>query len=432
MTLAVVIAIAITLAMTPVAKKLAWKFDAVARPDGKRKRHARPTPLWGGGSVYLAVLLSVTLAYYFYFRGSNIGIPSLPALPAALALSAGLLCVLGCYDDLFDMRARWKLIGQILSIIPIIIAGGCVHRLVILGCSVELGMMGIVFTIGWLVLGINALNLLDGMDGLASTVGIGISIGVAAIAATHGHTAAMLLALALAGSLAGFLVYNLPPARIYLGDCGSMIIGLTLALLVLRVSSRTPNSPNLTVAAALLFVPLLDTGLAVIRRTLNGSGFMVADHGHVHHRLLDRGFNIWKALAFLGGLCLTTSAVAWLASASGYELWAWGVLAGITLFLVNRQLLGHGEWYLAKQLMARMTPRQVGAVLARISHGIPSFLRETASRLVLRRVPTEPTFQLRVVVPPDVPRQVANEPISSPFSSTSAATTRREDSRAAA
>lgn len=385
MSLAIVIAIAIavSLALTPLAKALAWKFDILSRPDGQRKLHSRPTPLLGGGSLYLAFLLSATVAYSVVVtKGITLSVPT------ALAMSAGMLCVLGIYDDFCDMNARWKLFGQVFSTLPIVLAGGYIERLFLFGYCIELGWVGIAFTMGWLVFGINALNLLDGMDGLASVVGMAISLAIAAIAASQDHAAVMVLALALAGALAGFLVYNLPPARIYLGDCGSMIIGVTLALLALRVSSTERGTANFTVAATLLFVPLADTALAIVRRTLQGKGLMVADRGHVHHRLLDRGFSIWIVLSFLGGASLATGAVAWLVAVSGRELWAWAILGVLAVLLVNRRLVGHEEW--------KLTSR---------------FFTQTAVRLVRRPLPTNAQSRLTVTPPPEPPMQPANQGI---------------------
>ena len=205
MTLVVVIAILGSLALTPLAKAVAWRFDAVSHPDGGRNRHERPTALWGGSAVYLAVILGVAASY-----GPIPGTYNTVVLLAAVGMSGGLLCLLGIYDDRYDMRARWKLVGQVLCTLPVVLAGCCVQRVWAFGIEYELGYFSVPFAVAWLVLGINAMNLLDGMDGLASTVGIMISVAVAAIAAGHGNPEAMLAALALAGALAGFLVYNLP------------------------------------------------------------------------------------------------------------------------------------------------------------------------------------------------------------------------------
>ena len=347
------------LVLTPVVKELAYKCGAVSYPDGKRKLHAHPTPVWGGIALFLAMFLGVLTACVV-LPGASGFVP----LGVALGLSAGMLCLLGCYDDLFDLGAREKLAGQIISTLPVVLAGCyvpqagcCVGQLALFGCEINLGPLGIFWTIAWLVLGINALNLIDGMDGLASVIGIALSLAIAVIAGSQGLYAAMLVALVLAGALAGFLVYNLPPARIYLGDCGSMVIGLIVSWLALQVSLGTPFTPPLTVnvvvLVALLFVPLLDTALAIARRWLSGRTIMAADRGHVHHRLLDRGLGIWKTLSFLGGLCLVTGAVAWMAVASGRETLAWGTLGIVTALLVNRQLVGHEEWALAKRLFTQ-------------------------------------------------------------------------------
>ena len=385
LTIAIAVAVAVSLALTPLAKAVALKFDVLSRPDGQRKLHPRPTPLLGGGSLYLALLLSVTVAYSMVVtKGITLSVPT------ALALSAGMLCVLGIYDDFRDMRPRWKLLGQVFSTLPIVLAGGYIERLVLFGYCVELGWVGIAFTMGWLVFGINALNLLDGMDGLASVVGIVISLAIAAIAASQSHPVVMVLALALAGALAGFLVYNLPPARIYLGDCGSMIIGITLALLALRVSSPQLGTANLTIATTLLFVPLADTILAIVRRGLQGKSLMVADRAHVHHRLLDRGFGIWRVLGFLGGASLVTGATAWLVAVSGQELWAWAILGPLAVLVVNRRLVGYEEWKLASR-----------------------FLAQTAVRLARRPSPrTAPNRFPVIILPPEPPMQPASEAVA--------------------
>lgn len=352
MTLVMAIAILGSLALTPLAKALAWRSGAISHPDGNRRLHARPTPLWGGSAVYLAAFLGI-LAAHRLVRGTY----NTVMLLVALGISAGMLCLLGCYDDRYDMRATWKLLGQIIAALPVVMAGCYVEGISLFGHGVPLGGFGFLFALGWLVLGINALNLLDGMDGLASVIGITISAAAALIARHHGQVEEMQLALALAGALAGFLVYNLPPARIYLGDCGSMVIGLAVSLLALRVSFVAPRTADLTVATALLFVPLMDTGLAIVRRSLKGQGLMVADRGHVHHRLLDRGLSVWGVLGLLSGFSMASGALAWAVAVWGRELWAWAALGVLMIMLVNRRLIGHQEWAMARRLVARAALR---------------------------------------------------------------------------
>lgn len=346
------LAFAASFTLTPLARKLACRVGAVSKPDGKRKLQARPTPLGGGGAVYLASFLSIAACCALATDAW------VDKLPAALGLSAGLLCLLGAYDDLYDLPARWKLLGQILSSLPVVLAGSCVSQLSLFGYNVPLGWLGVPLTVGWLVLGVNALNLLDGIDGLASLTGIVVSLAVGVIAAGQSRPEVMLLAMVMAGALAGFLLHNLPPARIYLGDCGSMVIGFTLALLALRVSLVEPQSPTtsrLTIALALMFVPLTDTTLAIIRRRLKGLSVMAADRGHIHHQLLDRGWNNWKVLGLLGSFGLVTGLVAWWVSTSGTDLLGWIALGSIAALLASRQLLAHQEWTLAKPRLYQLT-----------------------------------------------------------------------------
>ena len=354
----VAITAGIALVLTPLAGKLAWKFSAVSRPDGQRKLHARPTPMWGGVAIYIALLWGLATCLVILPGAANF-----MALAIAIGLSAGILCLLGCCDDILEINARWKLLGQVFATLPIVAAGFYVERLTMFGFTVELGWLAVPWTIGWLLLGINAMNLLDGMDGLASSVGVLILVAIAIIAAAQGNSAVTLLALLCAAAIGGFLVHNLPAARIYLGDCGSTVIGLVLALLSLLASSSVAGTANVSVAATLLFRPLADTGLAILRRTLQGHSFMVADRHHVHHQHLDRGLNIWKVLGCLSVFCLVTQALAWLAVVPGREVWTWTALATIVTVSVYTRVVGYREWTLAKRFAIRVVSGAVATVL---------------------------------------------------------------------
>lgn len=353
MGLAALIAFLTTLLLTPLAVQAAWRAGAVSHPDGARRLQARPTPLWGGCAVFAGVCLGMSAAWGLDLVAAE-GVRG----TAALMLSAGLMCLLGCYDDLRAISALSKLGGQILAVLPVVLAGVYVDRLSMFGYEFELGWLGGSLTIAWLVLGINAFNLLDGIDGLASLTGILVSLAVAAIAATLSSTTLMTSALILPAALAGFLFHNRPPAKVYLGDAGSMLIGLLVAAMAASMPSDGPATMNVPVAVLLVLLPLADTGLAILRRTLRGRSLMEADRGHIHHCLLERGFSVWKALLVLGSLCLVNGGLAWFAAVEGLELLAWSiVVAGLPL-LVYTKLLGHREWNL-------LWSKVVGGVAAR-------------------------------------------------------------------
>ena len=270
-----------------------------------------------------------------------------------LGLSMALLCLLGLWDDRRPLPARWKLPGQIAATLPIVLFGYYPEQVMLFGTPIELGWFGAVCTVMWLLLGINALNLIDGMDGLASIIGIVTAAAIAVIAGLRGNPQGLLLSVALMGGLAGFLFHNLPPARIFLGDSGSMVIGLILSLLALRVSMRNPSTANAPVLALLLFVPLLDMGLAVLRRILKGQSIFSGDRGHLHHQLLDRGLSVWKTLTLLSGFCLLATAAACSAIASGRELLAWVGVIACTALLVYGQFVGRQETFLLRELLFR-------------------------------------------------------------------------------
>lgn len=347
--LIIVASIAASLVLTPLVRQLAWVSKAVSLPDGVRRLHTQPMPLWGGvavfGGLLLAIACSVLLAPWLGFQTS--------ALTVCLAISAGIVCLNGMVDDRFPLPAVGKLPGQILAVLPMALVALNVERLGCFGWELHLGWLAVPWMVGWLLLGINALNLLDGSDGLASTVGILLSLVLAAVAALQGRMEGAVLSLAMAGALAGFLVYNLPPARIYLGDSGSTLIGLVTASLALHLSCTSPGTANLPILGLLFFVPLLDTGLAILRRSLKGQAFWKGDRGHLHHQLQDRGLTAGKILLVLSGLGLSAALAVIAAVCWDQELLAWLVMGCVMGVLVSRQWIARQEWLLLVGLLTQ-------------------------------------------------------------------------------
>ncbi len=347
MAVAVLVAFASSVLLTPLAAGVAWRVGAISHPDGNRRLQPNSTPLWGGLAVVIGVYAGVALAW------------STGLIPAGdirwtvgLMLSTGMICLLGCYDDARDISAYSKLAGQLLAIFPLLATGCYAERLLVFGYEVYLGWVGIPLTIGWLILVVNALNLLDGMDGLASLTGIVVALSIAAIAAGLGSATLILPAVLLAAALAGFLLHNFPPAKIYLGDAGSLLIGLMLAAMAMQSPAAGPTTMNGTVAAMLLLLPLADTLLAVVRRLLKQQSPFEGDRGHVHHRLLERGFTTAQVLAVLGCLSAASGCLAGIAIVFGQELLAWGIIAAGLPLLIYTRILGHEEWALLRQALA--------------------------------------------------------------------------------
>src|SRR5262245_6292773 len=219
-----------SLAFTPLVRRLSARCGLVDRPDGMRKMHARATPVAGGLAVLLAVALTL---------GAALLVPGpwepLLAGQAAdllwLLVASVMICGMGMLDDLGYLRGRHKLAGQVLTAGVLVGSGLVVEHIQVFGHSLDLGIFAVPFTVLLLLGAINSLNLMDGMDGLLSTVGLIITLGMAAIAAFGGRWEAAAVAVTMAGALLGFLRYNYPPASIFLGDTGSMLIGLVVGVL---------------------------------------------------------------------------------------------------------------------------------------------------------------------------------------------------------
>lgn len=373
------VTLAASLLLTPIARLLALRLGAVDHPDGKRKLQKLPVPLWGGLAVYISLLLGLWVAQ----QGAIVGGEALGNLASVLMAAAGLVCLAGCIDDTWDLNPRFKLLMQIVSALPVVLAGHAIDRIVLFGYPIELGWLGIPLTVCWLVGCINALNLLDGMDGLASTVGLSTAAIVAIIATAMGHDHVAVIAIALAGALAGFLAYNLPPASIYLGDSGSMVIGLVVGVLGIQSSLKTTATLAITAPAVVMSIPMLDTVLAIIRRKLSGRRFDVADRGHIHHRLLERGLTTWQALCVIGALCLATGAAATASTLLRNDALAWITTFTLVILLVKLRAFGHHELALIKLTVA--------SLLTRIVHRLIG--SSATRRSQLRRGPAGLTFE---------------------------------------
>lgn len=335
-------ALVTALAATPIVRRWALAYDVVDRPDNGRKQQKAPVPLLGGVAVLAAWLTTMAVAQTSgIFTGEQ---------PWALAVSLTLLCLLGVADGLWRIRVRWKLLAQIAAALPLVAAGGLVDRCQVLGVEVHLGVWAAPLAMLWYAASINAFNFIDGMDGLAATCGICISLCVAALVGSSGDVTGAVSGLALAGALGGFLVFNAPPARIYLGDAGSMVVGLLLAWQVLNVASVQARVPEVSVMLLFMAVPMLDLLLAIARRTLVGKHIWDPDRGHMHHRLLDRFGNVPAVLATLAAVCVFYNALA------AWALWRgwWPIMVAVagTAMLVRLQVLGDRELSLLGQALA--------------------------------------------------------------------------------
>ena len=221
------ITFAASVALSVAVGALAKRCGVVDHPDGKRKLHPQPVARWGGVAVYMALTLGLLVACHGDFGVDE----RFGELSLLLVTAAGIVCFCGAIDDCWSLNSRLKLALQVVAVMPIVAFGYWIDKITAFGVPIYFGWLGIPLTVIWLLGCINSLNLLDGMDGLASMVGTLTAAMIAIVATSLGHEHVSVIALVLAGALCGFLVHNLPPARIFLGDSGSMVIGLVLGVL---------------------------------------------------------------------------------------------------------------------------------------------------------------------------------------------------------
>ena len=327
-----------------ISRKRAW-FDH----HDERKIHTGLVPRLGGIGFAFAFLI-VAAATIATDQVPSVGprfIPVLFALPLVL--------IFGVVDDFKSLRPRYKLFAQSSAAIIVMAAGFTFHRIDFsaVGVNLDLGLFRYPVTFLWLVGVTNALNFIDGVDGLAGGVSALAALGYAVVFAAAGRDGAAILCVALAAAVGGFLVFNLPvpKAKIFMGDGGSQFLGFTLALLPLLDNGLGQAILPLPFAAAMLLVPIFDTFAAIWRRTRDRRRIDSPDKAHMHHKLMNLGLSAAGVDAVVWSLQIALAALVFVARknsgliALAYLLSAY-VLAVIfftTIHYLNRTTVAHKE-----------------------------------------------------------------------------------------
>lgn len=285
-----IVSCALSLLLTPVFRIIAIALNVYDKPDEPRKIHTTPIPYLGGLAVIVSFFAVAYLArelhpefYMGYSEKIN-----------GVLIGMGFLLILGLYDDIKKMNPLIKLLGQI-AVASIIYF----YRIRIDFITNPFGgriLFGIIdrylITVFWIIFFMNAINLIDGLDGLAGGIVFISASAFFAIAVYKNVFLTAVAAVILAGSVLGFLFYNLPPAKIFLGDTGSMFLGYVLSILgLLGVSSKVPTVIMLIIPVIILFIPIYDTVIATARRLMAAKYVFLPDREHLHHKLLKIGFS---------------------------------------------------------------------------------------------------------------------------------------------
>jgi len=321
-----VISLILSLYLTSVMRRAALQFGIVDQPDGKLKRHKKPMPYLGGIAIYLAFLLALALSFTPEFNKEVLG----------LLLAGTIVLLLGFIDDLGFLKTWVKFAGQLIAIL-VLVKSGIFIKLIFLPTYVSIPL-----TFLWLVGMINAFNIIDVMDGLAAGVAFFASLAFFCVALLNGRIMIAIVAITLAGSLLGFLRYNLSPARIYMGDAGSMFLGLMVGALAMIGSYTDKNNLGFLAPAVILGIPIFDTLQVIVARWHKGTPFYRGSPDHYPLRLRATGLSVrgvvwlsYGAAAFLGGLgifIMNMSSLSQVAAVTGLLAF----LGLISIFLLQR------------------------------------------------------------------------------------------------
>lgn len=300
---AVLISSSVSLVLVPIIIRVSHRngwYDST----NDRKIHKGQIPRLGGIAIFLGFAVGVVaiVALGGLTNGGTAPVENLVFCAAGVAL----VFSIGLIDDFHNIPAVWKAFGQVVAALAVV-AAGCVIREVyvpFLGRTVALGAVGYPITVLWIVGMSNAVNLIDGMDGMAGGVALIAAASFATIGIIEGNPALTLFGLALVGGALGFLVFNFPSASIFMGDSGSLVLGFVLAMLPLMPFTTQAAGVSIIQPITILFIPILDTAAAIIRRVLRGEPIHAPDREHLHHKILDLGLSTRQALSVVYGAAI--------------------------------------------------------------------------------------------------------------------------------
>ncbi len=294
------VALAVAYFSTPWVKGLAIKAGALDAPDA-RKVHKKPIPRLGGLAIYLGFVLAVLAS--MHVSREIVG----------LLLGGTVILMVGIIDDLKQLSAKVKLAGQIGAAFVLVMFNIRIEWLTNpFGEMLYVDYLSVPLTVLWVVGLTNTVNLIDGLDGLAAGVSTIASITILLVALQQSFWTVAILTAALAGAALGFLQHNFNPAKIFMGDTGSMFLGYMLAAISILGTVKSAATIALVVPIMALGLPIMDTAFAIIRRYMNGRPIFKPDKGHLHHRLLELGLSQKQVvlLMYVISGCLGLSAIA--------------------------------------------------------------------------------------------------------------------------
>lgn len=348
-------AFVLCLVITRLCRDLFLRLNIVDCPDGVRKLQDKPIPRVGGIAIAVSYAAALALFVFLAPHGLQVSIRH-KSLLLSLLLPAIVVFLTGLADDLWGLRPRAKLAGQALAAVLAVSLGA---RITLVSGHPVSPWVSIPLSIFWLLACSNALNLIDGLDGLATGVALFATLTSLLAALLQGNMGLVMATVPLAACLLAFLCFNFNPASAYLGDCGSLTIGFLLGCFALIWSQKSATFLGMAAPMMVLALPLIDVTLTIGRRYLGSRPIFQADREHIHHRLLALGCKPRDAAFILYGVCGVAAILSLLQSMLSDRFKGLIVVAFCALALVGIRRLNYVEFRMARRLISRRALRQL-------------------------------------------------------------------------
>ncbi len=293
------IAFSVSLLLTPYTKTLSKKLNVLAVPN-ERSMHKEPKGLLGGVAIFLGFNAGVALLFFYAPEIDDMTTAEFYREFIGFLIGGLLIFIVGIIDDKYNMKAKIKLLCQIVVAIVVIYSGITIDIIRYpINFPIEAEWLNSFITLVWIVGIINAVNIIDGIDGLAAGVSAISAFFMMILCMLSGSTISVVFAAALAGSCLGFLPRNFYPSEIFMGDTGAMFLGYVLAVSSILGVFKSYALLSIVISVLVLAFPIFDVGFAMLRRALAGKPIMSADRGHLHHRIYDAGFSERRTVMIL-------------------------------------------------------------------------------------------------------------------------------------
>lgn len=273
--------------VTPPVRLLAFRIGAIDIPTDERRMHKKPTPRIGGLAIFAGFMVG---SWVFCEPTGEL---------YAIWIGGAILVCLGVLDDIFRLSAWLKLLVQLFAAGIAVCCGVVIDHITLFGVYIDLGIFSIPITIIWIAGLSNAINLIDGLDGLACGVSVITSLSIFLVTLIVGDTTSAIITAILIGSCLGFFPYNMNPAKIFMGDTGALFLGYTLSVISVQGLFKLHTMLAFLVPLSIFALPILDTFIAIVRRLIHGQSPFHPDRGHFHHKLVDMGFTHKEAVRLL-------------------------------------------------------------------------------------------------------------------------------------